>query len=66
MTKNAHKTIIIAEAGINHNGSLERAIKMIAIAKNCGADYIKFQTAVPHLVVKQNTKKPHASLAYYN
>ena len=55
MKKN--KTIIIAEAGINHNGSLKRAIKMIKIAKECNADFIKFQTAVPSLVVKKNAKK---------
>ena len=35
---------IIAEAGINHNGSLKIAKKMIAKAKECGADAIKFQT----------------------
>lgn len=35
---------IIAEAGINHNGSLETAKKMIDVAKDCGADAIKFQT----------------------
>lgn len=38
-------TIIIAEAGVNHNGSLEKAKKMIDIAKDCGVDYIKFQTS---------------------
>lgn len=37
-------TIIIAEAGVNHNGSFDRAIKMIDTAKECGVDYIKFQT----------------------
>lgn len=37
-------TIIIAEAGVNHNGSFERAIEMIDTAKECGVDYIKFQT----------------------
>ncbi len=35
---------IIAEAGINHNGSLETACKMIDIAKECNVDCIKFQT----------------------
>lgn len=38
------KTTIIAEAGVNHNGSIERAKKMIEVAKECGVDYIKFQT----------------------
>lgn len=35
---------IIAEAGVNHNGSLETAKKLIDMAKECGADAIKFQT----------------------
>lgn len=39
--------IIIAEAGVNHNGSIDLAKKMIDEAKKAGADYIKFQTGVP-------------------
>lgn len=45
------KTIIIAEAGVNHNGDFETAKKMILAAKEAGADYVKFQTAVPELVI---------------
>ena len=56
MTKNK-KVLIIAEAGINHNGSLKRAIKMIKIAKKIGANVIKFQTAVPSLVATNKAKK---------
>jgi N,N'-diacetyllegionaminate synthase len=41
MTK---ETIIIAEAGVNHNGSLELAKKLIDIAADAGVDYVKFQT----------------------
>lgn len=37
-------TIIIAEAGVNHNGSIEMARKMVEAARECGVDYIKFQT----------------------
>ena len=37
------KTIIIAEAGINHNGQLRKALRMVDVAKNSGADYVKFQ-----------------------
>lgn len=43
--------IIIAEAGVNHNGSIELAREMVRIARDCGADYVKFQTAVPELVI---------------
>ena len=37
-------TIIIAEAGVNHNGSMSMAKKLIVAAKECGVDYVKFQT----------------------
>mgnify|MGYP004732866499 FL=1 len=40
------KTIIIAEAGVNHNGDMSIAKKLIDEAKAAGADYVKFQTAV--------------------
>lgn len=39
------RTLIIAEAGVNHNGSLEMAKKLVDTAKECGADIVKFQTA---------------------
>ena len=35
---------IIAEAGVNHNGSLEMAKRMVDVAVDAGADYVKFQT----------------------
>ena len=38
-----NKTIIIAEAGVNHNGNFNLAKKMIEKASKLGADYIKFQ-----------------------
>jgi len=56
------KTIIIAEAGVNHNGSMDLAIKMIYEAKNVGADYIKFQTAIPELVMSKHAPKANYQL----
>ncbi len=38
------KPFIIAEAGINHNGEIKKALEMVSIAKKAGADAIKFQT----------------------
>ncbi|WP_026527202.1 N-acetylneuraminate synthase [Butyrivibrio sp. VCD2006] len=41
----SERILIIAEAGVNHNGSLELAKKLVDTAKECGADIVKFQTA---------------------
>lgn len=51
-----NKTIIIAEAGVNHNGSLQNAYKLIDVAANCKADYVKFQI-VDASVISINAKK---------
>ena len=48
---------VIAEAGVNHNGSLEMAKQMARVAKDCGADIVKYQTAVPELVVSRFAEK---------
>ena len=44
MKVHKNKTFIIAEAGVNHNGSLKKALKLIEAAIFAGADAIKFQT----------------------
>lgn len=49
------KTFIIAEAGINHNGDLNLAFKMVKEAKRAGADAIKFQTYVTEKRVAKNS-----------
>ena len=51
------RVIIIAEAGVNHNGDFDRAVEMIHAAKLAGADYVKFQTAVPELVISSIAPK---------
>lgn len=50
------KTIIIAEAGVNHNGSVEMAMRLIEKAKEAGADYVKFQTGNGNVVSKYAQK----------
>ncbi|MDD4646556.1 MAG: N-acetylneuraminate synthase [Bacteroidales bacterium] len=49
--------IIIAEAGVNHNGSVETAKKMIEVAASSGADYIKFQTFKTEKLVTASARK---------
>ncbi len=49
--------LIIAEAGVNHNGSFELAKKMADVAKSAGADIVKYQTAVPELVISMFAPK---------
>jgi len=49
------KTLIIAEAGVNHNGNMNYAKKLVLAAKKAGADYVKFQTFKADNVTKKNT-----------
>lgn len=64
--------MIIAEAGVNHNGNYELAKQLALKAKEAGADYVKYQTAVPEKVIsryaemaeyqKENTGKVESQL----
>lgn len=52
-----NKVFIIAEAGVNHNGSIELAKKLINIASESGADAVKFQTFKAEKLVSKNAQK---------
>lgn len=49
--------IVIAEAGVNHNGDLQMAHRLIDVAADAGADYVKFQTFRADQVVTQDAAK---------
>ena len=51
------RTLIIAEAGVNHNGDLDMAKKLIDIAAETGADLVKFQTFSADRLVTHAAKK---------
>ena len=51
------KVKIIAEIGVNHNGDINLAYKMIDAAADCGADFIKFQTYKTESLVSYNAPK---------
>jgi N,N'-diacetyllegionaminate synthase len=51
------KTMIIAEAGVNHNGELELAKKLIQVAAKSGADFVKFQTFNADRLVTKKVRK---------
>jgi len=52
-----NRTLIIAEAGVNHNGDLELAKQLIDVAARAGADYVKFQTFSADRIVSQSASK---------
>ena len=51
------KTTIIAEAGVNHNGDINNACKLIKVASDAGADFVKFQSFNPNNVVIEDAPK---------
>lgn len=56
------KVIIIAEAGVNHNGDIQNALKMIQVAADAQVDYIKFQT----FITEDNISKDAPKADYQN
>ncbi|MBS1647253.1 MAG: N-acetylneuraminate synthase [Bacteroidetes bacterium] len=57
---------IIAEAGVNHNGSLEKAFQLVEKAKEIGADCVKFQTFKAEQIVTQSSPKAQYQLKVTN
>lgn len=51
------KTLIIAEAGVNHNGDLAMARKLVEVAASAGADVVKFQTFSADRLVTTGARK---------
>ncbi|WP_440923084.1 N-acetylneuraminate synthase family protein [Candidatus Pelagibacter sp.] len=63
------KPLLIAEIGINHNGSLKLAKELILKAKDCGFDYVKFQKrdlniCIPEEVKYQERQSPWGRITY--
>ena len=52
----SERLLIIAEAGVNHNGSIDRALEMVGVAVEAGADIIKFQTFSADKLVRKDAQ----------
>ncbi|AHF01595.1 hypothetical protein THIAE_07350 [Thiomicrospira aerophila AL3] len=58
-----HSVFIIAEAGVNHNGSLELAKQLVDVAAKCGADAVKFQTFKAENLVTKSAQQADYQIA---
>ena len=56
-------TLIIAEAGVNHNGDLTMALRLVDAAATAGADFVKFQTFQADKLVTSGAAKADYQLA---
>ena len=60
------RTLIIAEAGVNHNGNLETAKRLIDVAVDAGVDYVKFQSFKADKLVSKVAKKADYQMKNYS
>ena len=58
---NENKALIIAEAGVNHNGEIKKALELVDVAAECGADIIKFQTFKANDLILKNANENQIS-----
>lgn len=56
------RTLIIAEAGVNHNGNIDLAKQLVEVAKESGADIVKFQTFIAEKCISKNAQKAQYQL----
>lgn len=66
ISNNTRKAFIIAEAGVNHNGDVNMALKLVRKAKEIGADCIKFQTFKADRVITKDAPKANYQLKVTN
>lgn len=66
MTDSNNETYVIAEAGVNHNGSYDLAIELIDIAYEAGANAVKFQTFKASKLVSKKAKKANYQIVNTN